>query len=371
MKTILLNGPGFDPEAATSGGMGGYVRNIQVYLSEFASDRYELVHAPTTVRKKGDGWLRKVPRLGQDLSSVRRRLPGACGVHMMALYRSALPREVAIAAMLKARGVPYVYEIKAGAFIRFVEGSSAPVRKATEWLVRNAGEVLCEGEDYVRWLHDEWGIRGTWFPNFVPDHEVPEDVPERFQDEEISALSARGNEKRISERIAGRVAAKRAIVALSGASPEQVQIENLPSGAPIAKVAGLPGPQLSISHSHGHAVAMVRESGPLGIDLEAIESRSPAFVSEWFSEKESALVGNDPRLQTLAWSAKEAVLKALGQGMALNPREIQLVAIDGESLHVELFGDVAQAHTRIGGGKLDLRWRLFEGMLLVNAQLAA
>jgi glycosyltransferase involved in cell wall biosynthesis len=188
VKTILLNGPGFDPEAATSGGMGGYVRNMQVYLSEFDSDRYKLVHAPTTVRKKGEGWLRKVPRLGQDLLSVRRRLSGASGVHMMALYRSALPREVAIAAMLKARGVPYVYEIKAGAFIRFVEGSSAPVRKATEWLVRNAGEVLCEGEDYVRWLNDEWGVESTWFPNFVPDHEIPAEVSERFQGETISAL---------------------------------------------------------------------------------------------------------------------------------------------------------------------------------------
>ena len=188
MKTILLNGPGFDPEAATSGGMGGYVRNMQVYLSEFASERYELVHAPTTVRRKGEGWARKVPRLAQDLKTVRTLLPGASGVHMMALYRSALPRELAIAVMLKARRVPYVYEIKAGAFIRFVEGASSPVRQATEWVVRNAGEVLCEGEDYVRWLHDHWGVKGTWFPNFVPDHEVPGEVEERFQGEQISAL---------------------------------------------------------------------------------------------------------------------------------------------------------------------------------------
>ncbi len=189
MKTILLNGPGFDPEAAKSGGMGGYVRNIQVYLEEFNSERFDLVHAPTTVRRKGEGWAQKVPRLVTELKTVRAGIrDGASGVHIMALYRTALPRELAMAAMLQAQRVPYVYEIKAGAFIDFVEGLSPPLRRATRWMVCNAGEVLCEGEEYLRWLHDNWGVKGTWFPNFVPDSEVPAEVEERFQSEEIRAL---------------------------------------------------------------------------------------------------------------------------------------------------------------------------------------
>jgi phosphopantetheinyl transferase/NAD(P)-dependent dehydrogenase (short-subunit alcohol dehydrogenase family)/acyl carrier protein len=189
--------------------------------------------------------------------------------------------------------------------------------------------------------------------------------------DEVKAVSQRGTPKRVAERIAGRIAAKRAVMAQTGAPAEEIRIKNLESGAPIVHISNQPGPQLSLSHSNGRAVAIVCSEGAIGVDLEAIEERSPAFVAEWFSAKEQAFVGDSPRLQTLAWSAKEAILKALGQGMALNPREIQLVDIQEEVLHVELSGKVARAHAEMGGGTIDLQWQLFNGMLLVNARFAA
>lgn len=189
--------------------------------------------------------------------------------------------------------------------------------------------------------------------------------------DELKAVSQRGTPKRVAERIAGRIAAKRAVMAQTGVPAEEIRIENLESGAPIVRIANQAGPRLSLSHSNGRAVAIVCSKGAIGVDLEAIEERSSAFVAEWFTAKEQAFVGESPHLQTLAWSAKEAVLKALGQGMALNPREIQLVDVQEEVLHVELFGKVAQAHTEMGGGTIDLQWQLFKGMLLVNARFAA
>jgi phosphopantetheinyl transferase len=189
--------------------------------------------------------------------------------------------------------------------------------------------------------------------------------------QEIKALSERGTRKRIAERIAGRVAAKRAVMAQTGAAAKDIHIENLASGAPIVRIGQQLGPHLSLSHSNGQAIAIVCTEGAVGVDLEAIEVRSPAFVSEWFSDSEQQLVGTDPQRQTLAWSAKEAILKALGQGMALNPREVHLVGIHGAVLHVKLFGAVAQAHADCGGGSIDLQWQLFKGMLVVNARFAA
>jgi len=189
--------------------------------------------------------------------------------------------------------------------------------------------------------------------------------------QEIKALSERGTRKRIAERIAGRVAAKRAVMAQTGAAAKDIHIENLASGAPIVRIGQQVGPHLSLSHSNGQAIAIVCTEGAVGVDLEAIEVRSPAFVSEWFSDSEQQLVGTDPQRQTLAWSAKEAILKALGQGMALNPREVHLVGIHGAVLHVKLFGAVAQAHADCGGGSIDLQWQLFKGMLVVNARFAA
>ena len=189
--------------------------------------------------------------------------------------------------------------------------------------------------------------------------------------EEIQALSERGTPKRITERIAGRIAAKRAVSKITGWDPRLIRIENKESGAPTAWMDQQQGPHVSISHSQNHAVAMVSHQHPVGVDLEAIEARSTPFLEEWLSPSERTLVGRNPTHQTLAWSAKEAVLKALGEGMALNPREIELDHIGEKHLKVSLSGDVARTHQNLGGNEIELRWRFFEGMLLVEAQIAA
>jgi len=189
--------------------------------------------------------------------------------------------------------------------------------------------------------------------------------------EEIQALSTRGTPKRVTERIAGRIAAKRAVSKITGWDPRHIRIENKESGAPVAWFGQEQGPQLSISHSQNRAVAMVSQQHPVGIDLEAVEARSTPFLEEWLSPSERALVGNNPIHQTMAWSAKEAVLKAMGEGMALNPREIELSHIGEKHLKVSLSGDVARKHQILGGNEIELRWRFFEGMLLVDAQITA
>ena len=120
-----------------------------------------------------------------------------------------------------------------------------------------------------------------------------------LSDSEIEELSSRGNAKRISERIAGRIAGKRAVQTLTGARPGAIRIENLPTGAPQCLVDGNQGPAISISHSNGKAVALANWTGHIGVDLEAIEPRSPSFLQEWLSPEECRLVGGDPLKQNL------------------------------------------------------------------------
>jgi 4'-phosphopantetheinyl transferase len=100
---------------------------------------------------------------------------------------------------------------------------------------------------------------------------------------------------------------------------------------------------LSISHSHGHGLAALlpqpvtgqgvdaaaKGRRPvLGCDLELIEPRELNFVHDFFTPGELAAVQALPpgpdrdTLITVIWSAKEAALKALREGLRLDTRQI-------------------------------------------------
>jgi phosphopantetheine--protein transferase-like protein len=80
---------------------------------------------------------------------------------------------------------------------------------------------------------------------------------------------------------------------------------------------------LSISHSHEFSVAIMSKN-QVGIDLELIESRSPSFYKEVFTESERELISENNKLGTIYWTAKEAFSKAIGEGFHVNFRDVEL-----------------------------------------------
>ena len=110
-----------------------------------------------------------------------------------------------------------------------------------------------------------------------------------------------------------------------------------------------PGPRVSISHSGGRAVALASTSSRVGVDLEQVVERHPAFVQDWFSATERAALGPDAEAITSAWACKEAVLKALGAGMALNPRDIEVLSLSGGLAALRLHGAVSQRAAELSG----------------------
>ena len=133
----------------------------------------------------------------------------------------------------------------------------------------------------------------------------------------------------------GRFAAKRAMALFVGCegvlAPLRFEVRPAPGGAPQAFCDGAPlAVALSISHSDGWASAAVqRGTGSLGCDLEHIESRSAAFLEDYLAPSEQAFVASAPESErplraTLVWSAKEAVLKALGEGLRRAPTSVQV-----------------------------------------------
>jgi 4'-phosphopantetheinyl transferase len=161
----------------------------------------------------------------------------------------------------------------------------------------------------------------------------------------------------------------------------QIEIRNNDLGAPNAVHHGqiIPG-SLSISHSGDWcAVAFAPSRLKVGIDIEKITPRSAGFMQDYFTNNEIALVSptNESRFAedrqaetvTLIWSAKEALLKAMGIGLRLDTRHIEVSSIgaveQAEALGWKRLG-LSSIHLST---RIDAYWQKVNGYQLTLAVL--
>jgi len=140
--------------------------------------------------------------------------------------------------------------------------------------------------------------------------------------------------KRRADWRLGRWTAKRALsiclnTPIASQSLAAIEIRSATTGVPEVFLDNQPAAvTISLSHSNGTALCAVAPPGTeLGCDLEAIEPRSEAFVVDYFTSDEQALIARASaadrlRLSTLVWSAKESALKALREGLRLDTRSV-------------------------------------------------
>jgi 4'-phosphopantetheinyl transferase len=117
-------------------------------------------------------------------------------------------------------------------------------------------------------------------------------------------------ERRLRETLAGYLSAEAA----------SVRIERNAHGKPFLTDAAL---QFNLSHSGGALLIAISATQALGVDLEGggRERNYLDIAERFFSPDEAAMLGRlDPARRrdrfVQLWSAKEAVLKALGRGIA-------------------------------------------------------
>ncbi|MFT7773021.1 4'-phosphopantetheinyl transferase family protein [Roseateles sp.] len=121
-------------------------------------------------------------------------------------------------------------------------------------------------------------------------------------------------------------------------APAQVRIDRAPQGKPFA----VNGPRFNASHAGAYALIAIgvgARIGEVGIDIES-EDRAldmPALLPHAFSarECEELVAAPDPGAAALRrWVAKEAVLKAVGVGIADHLRAIAVRPGPGAALAV-------------------------------------
>ena len=147
--------------------------------------------------------------------------------------------------------------------------------------------------------------------------------------EERARWTAFPSEKRRQEFLTGRVAARTLLGGRMNLGPADVPLRVAKSGA-----VDVEGGFVSIAHAEGEAVAAFAER-PVGVDLERVRTRRAGIERFVLHPDEGGLLDALPLPRTqgliLAWTAKEAVLKARRSGLRLLPTRLRLEGLGVKS----------------------------------------
>ncbi len=124
----------------------------------------------------------------------------------------------------------------------------------------------------------------------------------------------------------------------SGVPPRALRIETpRPGGKP--QLADLRSLQFSVSHAHGVSMVAYREGGAVGVDVELVDTPvdvdalAPRCLTAGEVGRFRELSPEDRRRAfVLAWTRKEAVLKAAGVGLSGDPRTVEVGLGAGDGL---------------------------------------
>ena len=152
---------------------------------------------------------------------------------------------------------------------------------------------------------------------------------------ERSSAGALRYAKRRTDFLLGRWTLKLAVAKVLGWPDDpdvlaRIESRPAPTGAPRLYVDGQPaGHGVSLSDRAGCAVCLVAARAvPVGCDVELVEPRSDAFVSDYLTPAEQRLAGPPGPLRDMAanliWSAKESALKVMGTGLRLDTRSVEV-----------------------------------------------
>ncbi|HVT33594.1 MAG TPA: 4'-phosphopantetheinyl transferase superfamily protein [Rhodanobacteraceae bacterium] len=125
------------------------------------------------------------------------------------------------------------------------------------------------------------------------------------------------------------------------------EIERGEHGKPFAP--SLPGIDFNLSHARDHVLIAVARAQPLGVDIEHIDRKTDVdgLARRFFAASEAEALRGLPEAQRLEafvrlWTCKEAVLKALGEGLAFGLDRVAF-ALDGAGVPTGLSALAAEA----------------------------
>ncbi len=134
--------------------------------------------------------------------------------------------------------------------------------------------------------------------------------------------------------VAAREVLRSLVAEWAGTLPSAVRLERTPLGAlylPDYPLAGC-----SLSHTGGAVLATLRPNGPVGVDLETISrpigDLDALIGTACTAHEQACLAALPPALRhrhfLTIWTGKEAVLKGLGLGLSVDPRDVAVHQVE-------------------------------------------
>lgn len=192
------------------------------------------------------------------------------------------------------------------------------------------------------------------------------DQPESRPGATMKGLSAGDRERargfrfaRDRDRFLAARAVLRAILArYLGVGPEGLRFRYGAAGKPELEGFDGEGLQFNLAHSEGVALYAVARGRRVGVDLERLRRIPDAeqVGRVFLSRREMASLASMPREGRSRdllryWTAKEAYLKATGEGLSRSPEGVELSFVPGQGVRIlSVDGDEGAAS----------RWRLLE-----------
>jgi len=174
--------------------------------------------------------------------------------------------------------------------------------------------------------------------------QIPVNVAEHLRDDEIHVWHLPYHRQH------GRAPLRSVLASYLGIDAHQLTLTDGEHGRPA--LAGVQDPSLDFnwSHSGDHALIAIARSIKPGIDLECLRMRPRALdiARRYFTADEAAALSAVPAAGRSAaflelWTAKEAVLKALGRGIAFGLKRLSISRAGGQLTLHQLDGDDAGA----------------------------
>ena len=154
--------------------------------------------------------------------------------------------------------------------------------------------------------------------------------------------------------VLARAALRTILARYTGIDPRDLAFASGPHGKPHLNHSDL---RFNLSHSEHIALLAVTRDTEVGIDIEHIDPRRTTedIASRFFSSAEQTELANHPGEERRpaffrCWSRKEAVIKALGEGLAcpldsfdvsLDPHRARLLALRREHADVTVWSMIA------------------------------
>jgi 4'-phosphopantetheinyl transferase len=124
--------------------------------------------------------------------------------------------------------------------------------------------------------------------------------------------------------------------------PAAWQFEKTPSGKPRLLGESADGRSFSLSHTRGMVACVVASGAEVGVDVECVDRDvdAGAIAARFFAPAEAAqltALEDDARRERFfdLWTLKEALVKALGRGMAVSMKSLAFTVGPGGDIRLE------------------------------------